>query len=119
MVHIISKRDGPRREDVAAKGFIEKNRATIEGLANHLTGGRWQQMRHPVGTPPQPEPCGKLWFSSPSRPQEARPQEARPYVRISHNDRVVVVDLASGNQLDFLGEVRGPRRERRFTLATA
>jgi hypothetical protein len=112
MVHIISKRDGPRREDVAAKTFIEKNRATIDSLANHLTAGRWGELRNPA--PAQmPAPSGKLWFTPPSRPQEAM-----PYVRISLNDRVVVADLASGRQLHFIGEIRGASRARRFTLAT-
>ncbi|MDQ0475096.1 hypothetical protein [Labrys wisconsinensis] len=110
MVHIISKRDGPRREDVAARRFIQSNRATIEGLADRLTGGRWREMRKPPA-PPQPEASGRLWFTPP-----AAPQPARPYLRISPNGRVVVMDLASGRQLQFLGQIGGGR-ERRFVLA--
>ncbi len=45
MVYIITKNDGPRKEDVAAKKFIESNRATIDRLANHLSGGRWQDIK--------------------------------------------------------------------------
>ena len=50
MVYIISKRDGPRREEVAAKDFIQKNRTTIDALAGHLTAGRWQEL-HPRRSP--------------------------------------------------------------------
>jgi hypothetical protein len=112
MVHIISKRDGPHREEVAAKDFIQKNRAKIDALANHLTAGRWQELRNPV-PPPQPQPSGKLWSTPP-----ARPREAEPYVRISLNGRVVIADLASGRQLHFVGELRGKGQSRYFALAT-
>ena len=112
MVYIISKRDGPHREEVAAKDFIQKNRTTIDALANHLTAGRWQELRDPT-PPPQPQPSGKLW----STPQ-ARPTEAEPYVRISLNGRVVIADLASGRQLHFVGELRGRGQSRYLALAT-
>src|SRR5262249_40204371 len=112
MVHIISKRDGPHREEAAAKDFIQKNRTKIDALANHLTGGRWQELRNPAPSV-QPQPSGKLW-STPS----ARPREAEPYVRISLNGRVVIADLASGRQLHFVGELRGKGQSRRFALAT-
>jgi hypothetical protein len=110
MVHIISKRDGPRREDVEMKGFLDRNRSTIDGLANRLTGGAWREMRKPK---PAPTPSGTLWFTPPSRPQEAA-----PYVRISLNGRVVVADLSSGRQLQFLGAITGRGPERHFALAT-
>jgi hypothetical protein len=112
MVHIISKRDGPHREEVAAKDFIQKNRTKIDALANHLTGGRWQELRSPA-PPPLPQPSGKLWSTPPGRPRELE-----PYVRISLNGRVVVADLASGRQLHFLGELRGEGQSRYFALAT-
>jgi hypothetical protein len=112
MVYIISKRDGPRREEVAAKDFIQKNRTRIDAVANHLTGGRWQELRNPTSSP-QPQPSGKLWLTPPSRPREAE-----PYVRISLNGRVVIADLASGRQLDFVGELRGKGQSRYFALAT-
>lgn len=112
MVHIISKHDGPHREEVAAKDFIQKNRTKINALANHLTGGRWQELRNPA-PPPQPQPSGKLWYTPPSRPREAE-----PYVRISLNGRVVIADLASGRQIQFIGELRGKGPSRHFALAT-
>lgn len=112
MVYIISKRDGPHREQVAAKDFIQKNRSKIDAVANHLTGGRWQQLRNPK-PPPEPQPSGKLW-STPSAP----PNEAEPYVRISLNGRVVIADLASGRQLHFIGELKGKGLSRCLALAT-
>jgi hypothetical protein len=112
MAHIISKRDGPHREEAAAKDFIQKNRTKINALANHLTGGRWQELRNPAPAP-QPQPSGKLWYTPP-----ARPREAEPYVRISLNGRVVIADLASGRQLHFVGELRGKGQSRYFALAT-
>ena len=39
MVDIISRKDGPRREDAAAKRMIDANRATITHLADRLTQG--------------------------------------------------------------------------------
>ena len=112
MVYIISKRDGPHREEVAAKDFLQKNRSKIDAVANHLTGGRWQELRNPAPSP-RPQPSGKLWSTSP-----ARPREAEPYVRISLNGRVVIADLASGRQLHFVGELRGRGQSRYFALAT-
>jgi len=112
MVYIISKQDGPRREDVAAKDFIDKNRTKIDALANHLTGGRWGELRNPT-PPPEPQPSGKLWYT----PQGRLP-EVEPYVRISLNGRVVVADLASGRQLHFVGELRGRGQSRHLALAT-
>ena len=112
MVHIISKRDGPHREEAAAKDFIQKNRTKIDALANHLTRGRWQELRNPA-PPRQPEPSGKLWYTPPGRPREVE-----PYVRISLNGRVVIADLASGRQLYFVGELRGKGQSRYFALAT-
>jgi hypothetical protein len=112
MVNIISKRDGPHREEVAAKDFIQKNRTKIDAIANHLTAGRWQELRNPAPAP-QPQPSGKLWSTPPGGPREAE-----PYVRISLNGRVVIADLASGRQLHFIGELRGRGRSRYFALAT-
>lgn len=112
MVHIISKRDGPRKEDVAAKRLIENNRATIDRIANKLTGGGWQQPR--ATTEPAVE---RRTVSSVSLASPGPAQAATPFVRISPNDRVVVIDLTTGRQLHFIGEIRGGD-ERRFTLAT-
>lgn len=112
MVHIISKQDGSRSQDGAAKAFIENNRTTIASIANHLSGGRRRAMRNPASAP-QPETSGRLWFISPGQPREPS-----PYLRISLNGRVVVADLNSGRQLHFIGDIRGAGPARRFALAT-
>lgn len=112
MAYIISKRDGPRREDVAARRVIEQNRGTIEKLANHLSGGQYAASRQPAAAVPEPERP----IISGYRPSGAGPQ-ALPHARIGLNDRVIVVDLATGRQLAFLGELRGLKSARRFVLA--
>ncbi|WP_455153291.1 hypothetical protein [Bradyrhizobium cenepequi] len=97
---------------MAAKDFIQKNRTKIDAIANHLTAGRWQELRNPAPAP-QPQPSGKLWSTPPGRPKEME-----PYVRISLNGRVVIADLSSGRQLHFVGELRGTGQSRYFALAT-
>ena len=112
MVDIISKRDGPRREDVAAKRLLQENRGTIHKMMDHLSGGQLNS-RQQKPAPPQPE--GLIIHTG--RTIDSR-DAARPYVRISMNGRVVVADQETSKQLHFLGEIRGPRRSQRFVLAT-
>lgn len=112
MVDIISKRDGPRREDVAAKRVLQENRGTIHKMMDHLTGGQLKSMQQ---KPAAPEPEGLIIHTG--RATDAR-DTVRPYVRISINGRVVVADQDTSRQLHFLGEIRGPRRNQRFVLAT-
>lgn len=116
MVYIITKNDGPRKEDVAARKLIENNRSTIERLANHLTGGRWQEIRQARSVAPvvtEPERATVAGYQP-----TGRSTSTRPYVRISPNNRVVVVDEETSRQVLFLGELRrGPEGER-FRLAT-
>lgn len=113
MVDIISKRDGPRREDVAAKQVLRKNRGTIHKMMDHLTGGQLSSRQQRPASAPEPE--GLIIHTG--RATDAR-ETARPYVRISVNGRVVVADQETSRQLHFLGEIRGPRRSQRFILAT-
>lgn len=112
MVDIISKRDGPRREDVAARRVLNENRGTIHKMMDHLTGG---QLNSQAQKPKAPEPEGLVIHTG--RVIDQR-EAARPYVRISMNGRVVVADQETSKQLHFLGEIRGPRRSQRFVLAT-
>ncbi|MGI9449034.1 MAG: hypothetical protein ACR2QH_00005 [Geminicoccaceae bacterium] len=112
MVDIISKRDGPRREDVAAKRVLRENRGTIHKMMDHLSGGQLRSMQQPA---PAPEAEGLIIHIG--RATDARDQVS-PYVRISVNGRVVVADRETSRQLHFLGELRGPRRRQRFVLAT-
>jgi len=113
MVDIISKRDGPRKEDVAAKRVLQENRGTIHKMMNHLTGGQLQSMQQK----PAPEPKAEGLIIHTGKATDAR-DAASPYVRISVNGRVVVADRETSRQLHFLGEIRGPRRSQRFILAT-
>ena len=114
MVTIISKRDGPRREDAEIKRFLHENRGTIDQMANHLTNGAWQARRKPGAVPePEARSSTRVAFAT-----GGAPRPAEPYVRISPNDRVVVMDGATGRQLEFIGEIRGSRKARHFVLAT-
>lgn len=114
MVEIFSKRDGPRREDVAARRLIDQNRTTIERLANHLSGGDYKASLKP---PAPPQPSGFILHDMSGGARADSPPS--PYVRISLNDRVVLVDGETGKQMHHLGEVRdnGPA-SRMFVLAT-
>lgn len=112
MVDIISKRDGPRREDVAARKVLRENSGTIHKMMNHLTGG---QLNSQASKPAAPEPKGLVIHTS--RAIDSR-EVARPYVRVSINGRVVVADQETSKQLHFLGEIRGLRGSRHFVLAT-
>lgn len=112
MVDIISKRDGPRREDVAARRLLQDNRGTIHKMMDHLTGG---QLNSRAAKPRAPEPEGLIIHTG--RVIDSR-GASRPYVRISVNGRVVVADQDTSRQLHYLGEIRGPRRSQRFVLAT-
>ncbi len=112
MVDIISKRDGPRREDVAARRVLQENRGTIHKMMDHLTGG---QLNSQATKTAAPEPKGLIIHTG--RAIDSR-EISKPYVRISMNGRVVVADQETSRQLHYLGEIRGPRRSQHFVLAT-
>lgn len=108
----MTKRNARRLDDGDAQRLIERNRATIERLADHLSAGAYSASRAPRA---EPQPQG-LIIHAPGAP--ARDDAPSPYVRISPNDRVVVADHATGRQLQFLGEIRRRDGVRRFVLAT-
>ncbi len=114
MVDIISKRDGPRKEDLAARDTIRRNQGTIDRLADHLTGGRLRQ-RQAASAAAKPVAQGLIIHAG--KPTDPGPT-LTPYLRISVNGRVVVADETSSRQLHFLGEIRGHGDARRFVLAT-
>jgi len=111
MVEIISKSDGPRREDAAAKHFLRENAATITKIADQLSGGRRRNLATSLSPSPTPD----------RRPRTApsRDAEKKPYTKISLNGRVVAVDFNTGRQLHLIGEIRGKGAVRRFVLARA
>lgn len=115
MVDIISKRSGPRREDVPVKKLIDQNRGTIEKIADQISNGAYTANRQARNKPSEPAPQG-LIISDLSAPRAA--DEPEPYVRISPNRRVVVADANTNRQLHHLGEIRRIDGEVRFVLAT-
>jgi len=113
MAYIISKKDGPRREDVAAKRLIAENQSTIKALADQFSGGTYSAGRQP---PKPPEASGAVFhFLAGLKTAEA---ERLPYIRISLNGRVVVVDGDTSKQLSFLGVIRQRHEHQEFVLAT-
>ena len=115
MVDIISKRDGPRAEDVRARKLIEENRATITKLADQFSQGAYSASRAATKAP-EPQLSGKLYHQVGGRaPRATSPASVR--VRISVNNRVVAFDPESGRQIHFLGEIRRLDGQRYFALA--
>lgn len=112
MVYIISKQDGPRREDVQAKQMIEQNRATITRLADQFSGGRYSASKVPQQAP---EAEGLIIHVGSGN---VTPVEARPDIRVSLNNRVIAVDRNSGRQLHHIGEIRHRDGADVFVLAT-
>ncbi|GAB4065582.1 hypothetical protein GCM10028812_09950 [Ancylobacter sonchi] len=116
LVYIFTKSDEPRKEDVAAKKMIEKNWGTIDRLANQISGGRWQDLKKArTSNTPIAEFDRKSFIGYVST---GRSVSTRPYVRISLNNRVVVVDEETNRQVLFLGEIRRRPQGRVFCLAT-
>lgn len=114
MVEIITKRDGPRREDVEARRLIENNRGTIDRIADRLTGGGYSARRRAEPAPPPPS-SSVIVHALGGAPQGGEPQ---PHIRVSTNGRVVMVDCATGRQMHHLGEVRRCGGIDRFLVAT-
>ena len=115
VVDILSKRTGPRKEDVQIKRIISENQATITRLADHLSGGAYSARRQPQPQP-QPQPRNLVIVPGPLAPSD-RPTAA--HLRISPNGRVVLMDGNSGRQMHHLGDLRHQDGVTRFRLATA
>ncbi|MGA0541487.1 hypothetical protein [Neotabrizicola sp. VNH66] len=118
MVDIISRRDGPRREDERARRLINENRATITHLADRLTQGQYsanKAAKAAAATAPQPE--GKLIHDLAQGAARAADTGALR-VKVSLNNRVVAYDGGSGRQHHLLGEIRRQDGLRYFALAT-
>lgn len=112
MTGIRTTRPVPRHDDVEARQLIERNRATINKLADHLSMGAFSASRRGKQ---EPQAEGLIIHALGGTPASEAPL---PYVRISPNDRVVLADEATGRQLEFLGQVRRQDGARRFVLAT-
>jgi hypothetical protein len=114
MVQIISKRDGPRREDAEIKQLIERNRSVITRIADHISGGAYSANK--TALPPTQQARGLIIHHGDSGAASAA--EVLPYIRISLNGRVVVVDKNTARQIHYLGEVRRRNGVEVFVLAT-
>lgn len=112
MVEIFSKRDEPGREEAHFRKVLQRNRSTIVRLADQLSQGAYSASKKPK-TAPDPE--GLIIHVGSGSP---KPDVARPYIRVSHNGRVIVMDLNSGRQLEHLGELRRFAGDLCFVLAT-
>ncbi len=115
MIDIISKSDGPRKEDVQAQKLIKENQHVIRGLADGLTQGQYSASRAAQNTSPAPE------FKSSTHLvniPESTAKPPKPYLRISMNGRVVIVDQETNQQLHYVGEIRNQQGGEVFLLAS-
>lgn len=116
MVDIFVKKDGPRREDVAAKRMISENQSTIRQLADTLSNGEFSRNRAALAKAKEtPQPEGLKIHLLGGAGSAVEPD---PHLRISLNNRVVVVDMNSGKQMDFLGQLKFQGQQKYFCLAT-
>lgn len=117
MVDIISKRDGPRLEDVQARRVLRENAGTIRKLADQLSNGGYSKMQADQARRREaPKPDGLIIHDLKAPVASDVPD---PYVKVSLNNRVVLVDRSTGRQMQLLGEIRGSFLSRRFVLASA
>ena len=116
MVDIFSKREGPRLEDVKAKRLLSENAGTIRKLADQISNGGFSKMRAGQARRKQePKPEGLIIHDMKARVSSETPE---PYVKVSLNNRVVLVDKSTGRQMQLLGEIRGNFMSKYFVLAT-
>ncbi|MDK3075004.1 hypothetical protein QO034_18095 [Sedimentitalea sp. JM2-8] len=113
---IFSKREGPRLEDVKARRLLSENAGTIRKLADQISNGGFSKMQADQARRREaPRPDGLIMHDMKARVTNDVPE---PYVKVSLNNRVVLVDKSSGRQLQMLGEIRGNFLSKRFALAT-
>jgi hypothetical protein len=112
MVEIISKSDGPRREDAELRKILTENRTTITKIADHLSNGAYSARKQPKQAPK----AQGLIFHDLSPTTAAEPP--RPQVRVSLNGRVIVVDENTSRQMHHVGEIRSRNGVEFFALAT-
>ena len=121
MVEIFSRGDGPRPQDVRLKALLEKNRPTIEKIADHLTQGGYSAGERAKALAPRvaEKTAEKTIVHALGGFNSSQTIEPRPVVRATLNGRVVVVDDNSGRQLHHLGEIRRRAGEIVFCLASS
>lgn len=119
MVDIISKRDGPRSEDVTARRMIDANRGAITQIADRLTQGGYsasQRARAAAAHAPPAQEGRRFHAVNPGSPGGSDSPDIR--VKVSVNNRVVAYDSRSGRQIHLLGEIRRQDGARYFALAS-
>ncbi|MEW5421115.1 hypothetical protein [Amorphus sp. 3PC139-8] len=112
MVEIFSKRNEPGRDEARFRKVVQENRSTIVRLADQLSQGAYSASKRPK---PAPQPEGLIIHVGAG---PAKPDIVDPHVRVSHNSRVILMDLTSGRQLEHLGELRRFGDALCFVLAT-
>ena len=113
MVEIISKRDGPRREDAALRRLLSENRTTITRLADQFSAGAYSASKV---AKPKPQPKGLIFHDmSAGAPSE----EPLARIRVSLNGRVIIVDENTSRQLHHLGQITTRDGGEVFVLATS
>ncbi|AGT10892.1 hypothetical protein [Paracoccus aminophilus] len=119
MVDIISKRDGPRREDERARRLIKANQGAITQIADHLTQGGYSASKRAQAQAAQmpPGPEGRRIYAV-SSGAAVSTDSAEIRIKISVNNRVVAYDSGSGRQLHLLGEIRRQDGLSYFALAS-
>lgn len=113
MVEIISKRDGPRREDAAFRRLLSENRETITRLADQFSGGAYSASKV---AKPKPQPKGLIFHDMSAG---AAAEEPLARVRVSLNGRVLMVDENTSRQLHHLGQIATRDGSEIFVLATS
>ena len=112
MVTIISKQDGPRLEDIPQYKLIQKNKPVIQGLINQLTGGNSTAAKRQNEPQAENTKIVHVMGATPAR------EPGHPVVRISLNDRVVIMDNVHARQLLHLGNLRYTDAGKTFFVAT-
>ncbi|WP_299848458.1 hypothetical protein [uncultured Roseovarius sp.] len=116
MVDIFSKNDGPRREDVEAKRLLQGNMGTIHKLADQISNGEFSRSRAAMAKAKQEPKAEGLNIHILGGASKA--SEPSPVVRVSIDERVMIMDANSGKQMIFLGQLRLKDRVKFFVLAT-
>lgn len=119
MVDIISKQDGPRREDVRARQIIDSNQGAITRIADQLSQGAYSANKRAQAlaakTPPAPQ-GRQIYAVGTGASTRSDPPDIR--IKVSVNNRVVAYDSGTGKQLHLLGEIRRLDGVRYFALAS-
>ena len=111
---IISRRSGQRPKDAKARSLVERNRGTIEKLADQISNVAYSASRR-AAAEHAPKASGLIVSDLGAKRAGADP---KPYLRVSPNAHVVVVDDETSRQMHLLGEIGRMDARPVFLLAT-